>query len=259
MIQVLEETKANSIGGSTMPRQQDAGGFRRTKLSDIVVEHIVSGIKNATYLPGQKINPHDVARQLDVSIMPVRDALERLEQQEWVVRYSQRGTYIRRIRIGRIREMADVRAMVESESIIRVIEECNSCDLSGLEEVVASNNEALLRGDIVGYEQTDTIFHKKLVELTGNKKLIDMHGDILERTEYAFLILIMCSGEMKEYLTTDLPRIPVSHESIYEAIKARELIAALKLIREHINKSVERWDRFVEMEYFDTEGFFEKC
>ncbi len=231
--------------------------LRRSKLSDIAVEHIIEGIKSATYLPGQKISPNVVARELNISIMPVRDAIERLEQQGWIVRYAQKGTYVRKIRLSKMYDMIQVRAMIESEAIFRIIEQNKTNDLEQLNECVRLNEQAASNKDIEEYERTDTLFHKTLVSATHNKILIDMHSEILEQLGYMFHIVVLCSEKIKKHEIMDLSKIPVSHKSIYEAIASKDLTQSVKLIHSHLEKAMERFDKMIKMRNLDKSNFFE--
>lgn len=257
MAPILNQTIAIDKNKAVAKKREKIERLRRTKLSDIAVDHIIEGIKDTTYLPGQKINPNIVASQLDISIMPVRDAIERLEQQGWIVRYSQKGTYVRKIRISKMRDMVQVRSMIESEAIFRIIENGTEHHFKQLKKIIDANEKAVADRNIENYEKTDTQFHKKLVKLTENKMLIEMHEEILDHLEYIFLIIVLCSEKIKEHDIMDLSKIPVSHKSIYEAIKAKDLGLALELIRKHLEKSVERYNEMIKIRNLDENNFFE--
>lgn len=254
---------SNQLGGvnkdmALMKKREKIKDFRRSKLSDIVVDHIIESIKDVAFLPGQKIDPNEVASQLDISVMPVRDALERLEQQGWIVRYAKKGTYIRKIKLSKIRDTAQIRSMIESEAIIRLIENGTEGQLDQLKEIVDLNEQAVATNNLEVYEKTDTKFHEKLVELTENKTLMNMHEEILSQLRYMFFIIIWSSEKVKKHDIMNLAKIPISHRSVYEAIKARDLILALRSLREHLTKGVARYHEIIKIRNLYESGFFEE-
>jgi DNA-binding GntR family transcriptional regulator len=215
--------------------------LRCEKLSDRVVDYIVDNISDATFIPGEKINPRDIARQFGISIMPVRDALERLEQQGWIVRYPQSGTYVRKIDLKEMGEKCQTRAMIESEAIINLVERGTDDDFNRLREVVVENEHAAAKQDLGYYEKTDISFHRKLVERGCGAHLVEKHAEIMNRLNYNFFVIVWSSEKLKKHEFLDIHKVPISHKQILVAIEKRDLIMALRLVRDHISNSVDRY------------------
>ncbi|MCE5186891.1 MAG: GntR family transcriptional regulator [Planctomycetaceae bacterium] len=215
--------------------------LRCEKLSDKVVNHIINNISDITFLPGQKINPRDIAGRLGISIMPVRDALERLEQQGWIVRYPQSGTYVRKIDLKEMGEKCQTRAMIESEAVINLVERGVCDDFDRLRRIVVENEYAAAKQDLGYYEKTDISFHRTLVELGCGAHLAEEHAEIMNRLNYNFFVIVWSCEKLKKHEFMDIQKIPISHKTILEAVERKDLISALRLIRTHIGNSVDRY------------------
>ena len=56
----------------------------------------------------------------------------------------------------------------------------------------------------------------------------------------------------------DLSKIPIAHYQIFEAIENRDISCALKLLRTHLEKGVERYHEIVKIRELNKSGFFEE-
>lgn len=242
----MARMSTETVGKGVMEMLRDKSlpkkvNLRCEKLSDKVVEFIIDNISNATFTPGQKINPREIARQLGVSIMPVRDALERLDQQGWIVRYPQIGTYVKKIDLGEMAEKCQTRSMIESEAVINLVESGSADDFEQLRGLVVENEIAATKQDLVYYEKTDILFHRKLVELGCGEHLMKNHAEIMDRLHYNFFVIVASSETLQKHDFLDINNIEISHKNIFEAIEIKDLVTALRLIRGHINNSIGRF------------------
>jgi DNA-binding GntR family transcriptional regulator len=225
----------------------DIESMGRTKLSDYVIEYIVQNIINGEYSPASRIDPKDICRLLNISQMPVRDALEKLEERGWIVKYPQRGTYIKKVSYSDLKEMYQVRTMIEAEAIRNIIENGSDEQFEQLKFFVDKNEEAIIAKDLEEYAKYDTAFHRYVVEATENSRIISMYNTVMSQTRYYFLVLIWSSDVVRKHNIMDLKNIPVSHKSLYEAISARDCDRAGELIRLHLRKGIDRYWQIAKM------------
>lgn len=88
-------------------------GQQKRLLADEVFRHIGMAIVDETYEPGQRLRDVDLARELHVSRMPVREALQRLERVGLVRMYPSRYTAVSELtadRAAQTREFAGYQA-----------------------------------------------------------------------------------------------------------------------------------------------------
>jgi len=86
---------------STQSAQQRAYGFIRTKIID------------GSYAGGAKLNPTKIANDLNLSRMPVREALLQLDAEGLVTMRLNRGTIVTTLTVEEIEELFQMRAALE--------------------------------------------------------------------------------------------------------------------------------------------------
>jgi DNA-binding GntR family transcriptional regulator len=212
----------------------------RNKLSAKAFEHIIGNIANGNYPPSSRISPKEIAGQLEMSLAPVRDAMEQLEQDGWIIKLPQKGTYVRYISLEDIEQIYELRQILEVGAIQIAITKSTPEYFLGLKGTVDSLITAAKTGDLQTYENLDTQFHIQLVRLTGNDTLIKTFMSVLLKTRCFFVALKTTSYEQQS--TNDLEEISVSHKHIYEAMVAKQKEQAEQLLRQHIAVSCE-WNK----------------
>lgn len=117
-------------------------------------------------VPDQKISESEIARQYGISRQPVREAFIRLAADGLVAILPQRGTRIRRIDTGAVREARFVREAVESDIVRLLAEAPERIDLADLEDQLIAQ-ERIADSDPVAFIAADEAFHRTLAEAAG--------------------------------------------------------------------------------------------
>lgn len=145
-------------------------------LVDQVVDAIVEAAARGVFLPGDRIVEAEVARSLNVSRIPVREALRLLESQSVVVSERYRGMRLMSVDIDRLEKILKVRLALEklagAEVMARLPAEPRL--LASLETVLAQMHAAADANPEDGYRiaQLDTEFHRCLCRASGNEALL---------------------------------------------------------------------------------------
>jgi DNA-binding GntR family transcriptional regulator len=215
----------------------------RNNLSDYVMDFVVDKILTGEYLPDSRIDPKEIAQTLDISQMPIRDALEKLEERGWIVRYPQRGTFVKKVAYSDLVEISQVRTMIEVEAVRSLIENYNTTVIEKLRQTICKIDDAIQAEDLESYEQYDTLFHHQIVSSTGNRRMIDLFHTVYSQVRYYFIFLVWNSEEVRRHNSMDLRYVPISHNSIFKAIEVRDIQEATELLRVHLRKGAERhWE-----------------
>ena len=143
-------------------------------LVDHVVEAIVQAAATGSFMPGDRIVEADVARRLNVSRVPVREALRLLESQGIVVSMPYRGMRLMEVSADRLRKILEVRLALETLAAFMLREACRRDPqiLAPLDAISAQLQAAAIAGDRFGIATLDTKFHRTLLRLTGNEILV---------------------------------------------------------------------------------------
>jgi len=112
--------------------------------------------------PGQALTLRGIAQQFDVSITPVREALQRLVAEGALTLTSSGRVFTPELTPERIEELAAIRAMLEPELASRALPRAHFALIDRLAAINALNAEAVARQDAVAYVRTNLEFHRTL-------------------------------------------------------------------------------------------------
>src|SRR6185369_12454224 len=115
---------------------------------------------------------------------PVRDALRDLSREGLVVDLPRRGTIVSTLTFSDTRDVYAVREGLETVGVRLAIERASEADLSGLRVAVGAMEEATdSRADYHETLAKDLAFHRQLVSLSGNPRLIPLYEQMLSQTQ----------------------------------------------------------------------------
>ena len=97
------------------PRGANGGGLpvERANLDDHIYARIKAMIVDGTLLPGERVVPEQLARDMDVSRTPTLSALKRLSQERLITWRSRRGVFVRRLSKRELAMIFEVREVLE--------------------------------------------------------------------------------------------------------------------------------------------------
>ncbi|NRG43991.1 GntR family transcriptional regulator [Bacillus sp. CRN 9] len=96
----------------------------RVSAKDIVYTKLKKGIISCEFKPGQAIIEDDLASELEVSRTPLREALQRLEIEELVIRQQNGRLKVAPVSVKEVKELFLVRSMLEGIVVLEAIENC---------------------------------------------------------------------------------------------------------------------------------------
>jgi len=135
---------------------------RGVSASKRVEAHLRKAIHAGKLRPRQRIIEEDLARELEVSRGPVREALLRLERDGLVVTTSRRGTFIRDISLTEIGVIFRMRAKLEG-LCVRYMRENNSVDAPDLlERALKKLKTAASKSDEEQFFHADMELHRTI-------------------------------------------------------------------------------------------------
>lgn len=143
----------------------------RSVLADQVKDRILEGILNGEYPPDARIVETQVARELNTSQAPVREALRALEALGFVEITPFKGARLRRPTRREILEAYAVRSALEALGARSAVPRLTPADLDELEGHCAAMQAAAEVGDGHGVADADARFHGRLIELADNRTL----------------------------------------------------------------------------------------
>ena len=156
----------------------------RERVYQLVQRAIVSGELH----PGQRVRDLDLAAQLGVSRTPVREALQRLEDEGLVETLPGAWTRIVPLDTQAAREAFPVVAVLHALATRLAVETLTEQDFTSLRQANKSLVAALEAGDVTRAMQADDLFHDVFVRASANSEIrlaLDRLMPKVRRLEYA--------------------------------------------------------------------------
>lgn len=150
----------------------DAEPVRDRALRHSVRDHVLEAIRDGKLTPGDRVHETSLARALDVSLSPVREALFRLADQGLLEHRPRRGFYVRTLTESGAREIYTFRALLEGFAARIVAERWrhgvppeDQTDLAHMEALIAEGEQAGSASDRERLGIANSRFHDTLVRL----------------------------------------------------------------------------------------------
>ena len=223
-------------------------------LTQKAYRHIHGKLAGGQLLPGSRLSNRGVAREVGVSFTPVREALNRLVS-EGLLEYRQGlGVFVPTLNVQEIREIYELREILESEAASRVCENpttnmiaemSDSCDLmTKIYEQIEPDAQGNVLGDRSdAWQVADSAFHMSLLRAAGNRRLLDTVEGL--RTSLTAMLggLGQMTGIVGHRFISE-PREQVKrtldeHRRILEALKKGDGAAARDVMIEHIRTGLD--------------------
>lgn len=177
-------------------------------------------IVEAEYPPGHRLVERDLAAELEVSRIPLREALRLLAADGLVVTVPGKGTIVAPVTPDDVRDLFDVREALEGLAARLAAERATPDGIARLRACVER-----ARGT-TGADQINARadFHDELVALSGNALLADVLGGLSARVRRLFHL----TGDR------DAEEQCAEHEALYDAIAAGDADRAAELGVRHV-------------------------
>lgn len=155
-----------------MRRKKILPKLQAASLSDQVHALLTSRIARGEYKPGERILEKELARDLNISRTPVREALLRLEADGLVTCSSRRSYNVRVLTITDIREIYDTLGILEGGAIGAAVSRMTPEDRGLLQEYNDEMARAAERGDLPAFGRWNRKFHDALLSKLENQTLV---------------------------------------------------------------------------------------
>lgn len=191
--------------------------------SDVIFDALREAIAQGDIREGEALRQDHIARMFNVSRIPVREALTRLEEQGLVTTQRYRGAVVSRLSIEEVEELFEFRALVEPEVLRRSIARISP---EALDRAASFAAAFATEPDTARWGELNRRFHYALYEDSGRPYYLQTINAALDRVDrYSRVQLVQTDG---------MRRARLEHEGILQAAIARDADRAASLTREHI-------------------------
>ncbi|MFQ9934199.1 MAG: GntR family transcriptional regulator [Lachnospiraceae bacterium] len=204
-------------------------------LTGFVFNRLREDILNGKYKENDELKEMAIAKELNVSRTPVREAIRQLEFEGLVESIPNKATYVIGISIKDVKDIYEMRASLERLCAKKAIDNMTDDIMEKLEEIVDLSMFYNEKGKYDNILELDNRFHELLYEAANSKMLRHTLSDFhhyLQRIRHTTL-----SGE------TRAKQAVCEHRDILEAIKSKDTDRAMMLAEQHIINSINNIER----------------
>ncbi len=174
--------------------------------------------------PGERLSEIALAQRLGVSRTPVREALNRLVQDGFLVP-SSRGYMRRPLDVQETLDLYEARIAVERECLRLAVERAGDAQIAEAQAFLAASMKAPATASVQQMVELDEGFHLRIAEMAGNAELRRMLAHLNERIRFVRWL------DMEKVGRDSTQR---EHLRILKALKARDREAGEKALASHI-------------------------
>ncbi|MCS0502575.1 GntR family transcriptional regulator [Ancylobacter mangrovi] len=191
--------------------------------SEVIFEALREAIVKGDLTEGEALRQDRIARMFNVSRIPVREALTRLEEQGLVSTQRYRGAVVTTLSTEEVSEIFEYRALLEPEMLKASVPRMTDEALRRARQIAAAFAS---EPDSVHWGELNRDFHYALYEAANRPYFLQAINAALDRVDrYSRIQLVMTDG---------MERARREHEAILAACEARDATRAAELTGEHI-------------------------
>jgi DNA-binding GntR family transcriptional regulator len=185
-------------------------------------------------MPGTVVSVPALAARFEVSATPVREAMLDLEKRGFVESVRNKGFRITDVSESDLREIVQVRRWLEIPAVRLAAENFPVDELPRFralaDDIVVSSSVA----NFAEYFAADSAFHLALIELTGNRRLVDMVAELRSQTRLVGLAQLKDSAELEQSAR--------EHHELLDLLVAGDDAGAAELMYAHIGHVLGWWN-----------------
>ena len=201
-------------------------GVARSPRRAQVVAALREAITSGRLEDGERLIEEKIARELETSRGPVREALRQLEHEGFVRSYPYRGAIVLGVPDEEVQEvLIPVRLVLESYSFPKAVELMSGADFAELAKQVWLMGEAARTNDLARSVDADMRFHELVLERANQPHTAQVWRSIAPRIRAYFF---------RYGRVSDLERIAAEHADLLTALQTGDRETILTALEQHI-------------------------
>lgn len=193
------------------------------ELKEEIIEHLLTNLWGKGK---EKITEEKIASYFRISRTPVREVLKTLEDEGIISVRRNRGIKIKRFTKEDIKNVYEVRILIESYAIKKAVENIKEEDIKELRVYVRGYNKARKKCNNQEARRYDKLFHEKIVDISENWYL----KQIIKKLHMFSLFFSLPKKDIPYKIDPN----PYSHNKILKALKERDPEKSSEFIKNHI-------------------------
>lgn len=202
----------------------DTLGSRHRSLRDLAVEELRDQIVERVLAPGERLVERDLADQLGVSRIVVREAIQQLAAEGMVTILPRRGAQVTPIDPASAGHLFEVRITMEPQAAAAAAQRRTEADLARFDRLMEQARAATAAGDGKLAARLNMDFHQAVVDAAANPLLSTIFRSLSSRALQLFRI-----GQ-----DVDAHGLHDEHLDLVDAIRDQDADRARDLMLRHV-------------------------
>ena len=194
-----------------------------------IYQKLLAAIENGDLRPGDRLLETDLAQRFDVSRKPIREAIRRLETDGLVAHKPRVGAMIRVLAQQEIVELYEMRIVLEATAAQMAAKHASKAEIHTLKTLNVQMMQVAT--DPYKVAMLNRKFHGCILSAARNRFLAQSHNSL----SHALVLLGKTTLESSERVKD----VVSQHDAIVEALKSVQPETAAKLMRTHMEASLE--------------------
>src|SRR5262245_60914534 len=161
-----------------MPIPLTPSAITRTCLRDAAYERLRDWILDGTLAPEEPLRDEALAEALGMSRTPVREALQRLEDDGLVITTATRRSYVSPLSLQQARDVFPMVAALEALAMRLALAHMDVAALDAMHTANDQLADALHAGDASAALEADLALHGAIIARSGNRELVRVLDDL---------------------------------------------------------------------------------
>ena len=190
---------------------------------------------------GEKLLENEIAEKLGTSRTPVREALRELSAEGFVELNPNQAKIVINVAFNEIYDLLQIRGVLEGLGAYIAAKKINPEEIEKFNEIISkmkhyTANNPVSEKSILSFARLDIEFHDLILNICGNKWLIQIHNNLKNHIERFRIRSFSIPGTFSKSLN--------EHCKILDAMKKGDSKLAEKLSKIHMEKAFENISKY---------------
>lgn len=193
-----------------------------------VADRLRAQIYHHELQPGDAIDEMALCERYGISRTPLREALKVLSHEGLVELIPHKGSFVRSMEIPELNELFPVMAVLEGLCAREAVENATAEDVIKLEDMHAKLETYAAAGQIDEYYEQNFVFHQAIQDMSGNRTLQRLIGDLRKVLRLARHMQLTIPGRLAQSIE--------EHREIMFAFRKRDSDLADRNMQDHLHQ-----------------------
>jgi DNA-binding GntR family transcriptional regulator len=207
----------------------------QASLRDRIGKSLSAAIMSGELEPGALVTVPTLAHQFAVSATPVREALLDLKQRGFVSSVRNKGFRVTAVSEEDLTEIVELRQLLEAPAMRDLAAHFPAETMPRWRSLADAISEHARNAELAEFIESDRDFHLGLLALHGNRRLVELVGELRSQTRMVNLVRMTRSRELAE--------VAGEHHRMLDLLASGDGVALEELTRAHLAHVVDWWGR----------------